>query len=129
MKINLKAVNVELTPAMRDYIEKRVTNLGKLVAKLEKKGSEARVYFEVAKVTNHHKAGFVFRAHCTIELAGTTFDMSATDERLEAAIDEVKDNLFREISKTKDRNIALYRRGAAKIKNILKGLGNFRKKS
>ena len=128
MKINLKAINIEITQTMRDYIEKRVTNLGKLISKLEEKGSEAQVYFEVSKTTNHHKSGEVFRAHCTIELGGTTFDMSATDQRLEAAIDEVKDNLFREIHQKKDRNTALYRRGAAKIKDMLKGITNFRKK-
>ena len=34
MKINLQAKNMELTPAIHDYVVQRVTNLGKFLSKI-----------------------------------------------------------------------------------------------
>lgn len=122
MKINLKATNMELTPAIHDYVIKRVTNLGRLISKIEEKGGEANINFEVAKSTNHHKSGNVFHSDCLINIKGEEFYGSADEEDLYASIDAVKENLFREISKNKDRRQTLFTRGARSIKKMLKGL-------
>ncbi|OGI76130.1 ribosomal subunit interface protein [Candidatus Nomurabacteria bacterium RIFCSPHIGHO2_02_FULL_42_19] len=122
MLINLKSTNMELTPAIHDYVIKRVTNLEKLLSKIEEKGGEVNVNFEVAKSTNHHKSGEVFHADCLINIRGEKFYSSADEEDMYAAIDRVKENLFREISKNKDRKQTLFRRGAQSVKKMLKGL-------
>jgi len=122
MKINLQAKNLELTPEINDYIIKRVTNLGRLISKIEEKGPEANIYFEISKATLHHKQGVVFHADCKINLAGEDYYGSADAEDLFAAVDEVKEILFREISKDKDRRQTLFYRGARSIKKMLKGL-------
>ncbi len=113
---------MELTEAIRDYVIKRVTNLEKLLSKMEVAGGEAVVNFEVAKNSNHHKSGNVFHADCLIKIKGDEFYGSADEEDLYAAIDAVKESLFREISKNKDRRQTLFKRGAASIKKMLKGL-------
>ncbi len=122
MQINLQGKNMELTEAIKDYILKRVTNLGKLLAGLEKKGGEAMVNFEVVKTTNHHKAGEIFHAACRINIDGRKFYSESDHEDLYGAIDEVKDSLFNEIEKNKDRKQTLFRRGAHSVKKMLKGL-------
>src|SRR3989338_7599567 len=122
MQINLQGKNIELTPVIRDYAIKRVTNLEKLLSKIETKGGEVAVAFEVAKNTKHHKSGAVFHADCLINIKGEKFYSSADEEDLYQAIDAVKENLFREISKNKDRRQTLFKRGAASIKKMLKGL-------
>ena len=122
MNINLQAKNIELTPAIHEYVMKRVTNLGKLLTKLEEKGDDVIVQFEVSKTTNHHKAGEVFRATCSIELGGKNFYSSIDEEDLCQAVDAVKENLFREISKDKDRRQTLFKRGALSVKKMMKGL-------
>ncbi len=122
MQINLKSTNMEMTPAIHDYVIKRVTNLEKLLTKIEEKGGDATVNFEVGKGTNHHKGGAVFHADCLVSIKGEKFYGSADEEDLYAAIDKVKENLFREISKNKDRRQTLFKRGAASIKKMLKGL-------
>ena len=94
MKINLQGKNIELTSAIHDYVIKRVTNLEKLLKKIEERGGEVMVRFDVAKTTNHHKAGVVFRADCSITIKGENFYASAEGEDLYSAIDEVKENLF-----------------------------------
>jgi|SRR3989338_7067953 len=122
MKINLKSTNIELTPAIHDYVIKRVTNLEKLLSNIEEEGGEVNVNFEVAKSTNHHKSGDVFHADCLINIKGEEFYSSSDKEDLYQAIDEIKEILFREIRKNKDRKQTLLKRGATSIKKMMKGL-------
>lgn len=122
MQINIKAKNMELTVAIKDYVTKRVTNLEKFLSRMEGEKGEAMVNFEVAKTTNHHKAGEVFRAECLIKVNGEEFFSSADMEDLYQAIDEVKEILYAEISKEKDKQQTLFHRGARSVKKMLKGL-------
>jgi putative sigma-54 modulation protein len=122
MKINLQAKNLEITEAIRDYVEKRVTNLGKLLSQIEDGGGEVKVNFNIAKTTNHHKSGEVFRAEASINTKYGKFFSSTDREDLYEAIDEVKENLFNEISKNKDKKQTLFKRGASSIKKMMKGL-------
>ena len=122
MQINLQAKNIELTEAIRNYALKRVTNLEKLLSGIETKGGEVKVSLEVNKSTNHHKSGPVFHADCLIKLDGKEFYTSADTDDLYAAIDEVKETLFHDIQKNKDRRQTLIVRGARSIKKMMKGL-------
>jgi putative sigma-54 modulation protein len=122
MQINLQGKNIELTEAIKDYVGKRVTNLEKLLSNLEAKKGEARVNFEVTKTTNHHKAGEIFHASCMISIDGKKFYGESDHEDLYSAIDEVKETLFNDIQKNKDRRQTLFKRGAMSVKKMLKGL-------
>ena len=122
MNINLQGKNIEVTPAIHDYVSKRVTNLSKLLSEIEEKHGEILVRFNVSKTTNHHKAGEVFEADCSITAKGVNFYSSSSREDLYQAIDEVKENLFNEIEKNKDRKQTLFKRGAASVKKMMKGL-------
>jgi putative sigma-54 modulation protein len=122
MQINLQSKNMELTEAIKDYVSKRVTNLEKLLANIETQKGEARVKFEVRKTTNHHKAGEIFHADCTIDIDGNKFYGESNHEDLYSAIDAVKEQLFNDINKNKDRRQTLFRRGASSVKKMFKGL-------
>lgn len=122
MQINLQAKNIELTPAINDYVLKRVGDLERLLKNVEEGGAEAVVRFDVAKTTNHHKGGEIFHADCSITIGGENFYSSADKEDLYAAIDAVKGSLFNEIERHKDRRQTLLYRGARSIKKMLKGL-------
>ena len=114
--------NIELTDPIKDYVSKRVTNLEKLLTRIEGAGGKVMANFEVSKSTNHHKGGYVFHADCLIKIDGKEFYGSADKEDLYEAIDSVKDSLYNEINKNKDRRQTLFRRGALSIKKMLKGL-------
>jgi len=122
MKINLQGKNIELTEAIKDYVLKRVTNLEKLLSNPESKKGEALVNFEVTKTTNHHKAGEIFHASCAISIDGKNFYGESDHEDLYSAIDEVKETLFSDIQKNKDRRQTLFKRGAMSVKKMLKGM-------
>ena len=127
MKINFQAKNMEITPAIHDYVMKKVTNLGKILDKIEQNTGEILVYFNISKTTNHHKAGEFFHADCSIETNRGNYFSSIEEEDLYAAIDAVKENLFGEISRSKDKTHTLFHRGARKIKETLKGIRDWRK--
>ncbi|OGI93908.1 ribosomal subunit interface protein [Candidatus Nomurabacteria bacterium RIFCSPLOWO2_01_FULL_40_18] len=122
MQINLLGKNIGLTEAIKDYVSKRVTNLEKLLSRIEEGGGKVMANFEVSKSTNHHKGGEVFHADCLIKIDGKEFYGSADKEDLYEAIDDVKDSLYNEISKNKGRRQTLIVRGARSIKKMLKGL-------
>ncbi len=124
MKINLQSKNMELTPAIHEYVEKRVTNLEKLLGKMEEGGSEALINFEVSQSTKHHKSGAIFHADCLVKIKGDDYYASADEEDLYAAIDKIRDTLFNEISREKDREQTLFHRGARSVKKMLKGLSD-----
>jgi ribosomal subunit interface protein len=111
-----------LTEAIKDYVSKRITNLEKLLSNIEAQKGEARVDFEVMKTTNHHKAGEIFHASCKINLDGENFYGQSDSEDLYSAIDQVKETLFNEINKNKDRKQTLFKRGATSVKKMLKGI-------
>ncbi|TAK57139.1 ribosome-associated translation inhibitor RaiA [Patescibacteria group bacterium] len=119
MQITIKATNIELTSAIRDYVNKRFNSVGKFV---QKEGTEALCRVEVGKVTNRHKKGEVFSAEARIHVRGKELYVSSEKEDLYVAIDDVKDELIRELQSTKEKKMNMMRRGGAKIKNMLKGL-------
>ena len=122
MQINLQGKGIELTESIKDYVLKKVARLEKLLSKIEAEKGEAVVNFEVVKTTNHHKAGEIFCASCIVKADGRKFYGESKNEDLYNAIDEVEKTLFNEIQKNKDRKQTLFKRGAASIKKILKGL-------
>lgn len=113
---------MELTEAIRNYVLKRVTNLEKLLSRIEEGEGRVMVNFEVSKSTNHHKSGEIFHADCLIKIDGKEFYGSADKEDLYQAIDALKDSLYNEINKNKDRSQTLLYRGARSIKKMMKGL-------
>ena len=113
---------MELTEAIYEYVEKRVTNLEKLLGKIEENGGEVSVVFEVSQSSKRHKSGDIFHADCLVKIKGEEYYASADEADLYAAVDKIKDTLVREISKDKDRTQTLLHRGARSVKKMLKGL-------
>lgn len=128
MNINIKATGIELTPAIREYAEKKVSAIEKYLDA----GIDTTAHVEVGKTTNHHKGGDVFRAE--IKINGGGVDLYAVNEKddLYAAIDLVKDELIRELQHSRGKNMKMFRRQQQAIKDALRGLPNrfkyFRKK-
>lgn len=120
MTINIKATNMELTSAINDYINKRLTGIKKFV----KNEDEMIIHVEVGKTTNHHKQGDVLKAEFNIEISGTKFYTVSEKEDLYTAIDDAQKEIIRQISQNKDRKRTLFKRGASSVKKMLKGLSD-----
>jgi ribosomal subunit interface protein len=118
MNTNIKATNMELTSAISDYVNKRLS----AIEKFTKDEEEMVAYVEVGKTTNHHKQGEVYRAEFNVEMCGDKFYSFSEKEDLYSAIDDVKDEIVRQIKTNKDRKQTLFKRGATSVKKMLKGI-------
>ena len=117
MNINIKATNMELTEAIRNYVNKRIMSFGKLL-----KESSSVINVEVGKTTRHHNKGDFFKAEINMITDGNKFYTAVEREDLYAAIDEAKENVLRELTRSKDKRMTLYKRGATSVKKMLKGI-------
>ncbi|MBK5215538.1 MAG: ribosome-associated translation inhibitor RaiA [Candidatus Pacebacteria bacterium] len=119
MNINIKATNLDLTDAIRDYINKRLSGVDKFA-----KNGKILTRVEVSKTTNHHKKGDVFRAEFFVEIMGVEYYAFSEVDDLYAAIDATKADIFRQITNKKDRKNTLFKRGSISIKKMIKGISD-----
>ena len=118
MNINTKATNLSITPAIGEYVEKKVEMLEKFFRGVE----GVLVNVEVARTTRHHKSGDIFKAEIHINANGEEYYATAETEDLYASIDKVKDEIIHELTSKRKKTLRLFRKGGTKIKNMLKGI-------
>ena len=118
MRHNIKTTDFSMTPAIKDYIEKRISHLDKFVNPDKKE--LPMCYIEIGKTTNHHKSGDLFRAEVTINIGSKSLRAEATEDDLYAALDKVSEEMSEELKSFKAKEVSLTRKDGAKIKEILK---------
>lgn len=119
MNNNIQAKGIELTPAIREYVLKRIESLEKFVPQNDQ---SVKCEFEVGKTTHHHKQGDFFRAEIKLHISGKDFYAVSEKDDLYAAIDMVRDEIVQALTTHKDKKITLFRKGASRIKDMMKGL-------
>lgn len=120
MQIIIKATNIELTSAIREHVEKKVGRLGRF---LTEGAGEALVHVEVGKPSHHHQSGEVFRAEMQLTHGPLSNRVEIFNADLYVAIDSASDDLIREATQKKDKRETLVRRGARRVKNIIRRFG------
>jgi ribosomal subunit interface protein len=116
MNIQIKATGIELTPAISSYAEKRLDSIKKYF----ETDKMPNMFVELGKESNHHKSGDIFRAEVRIGGAGQDFYAVSLTEDLYTAIDKVKDEIIREITKTKGKRETMMRKGGRMIKDAMR---------
>lgn len=104
MKINIKVINLELTPAIHEYIEIKIGSLDHLLKRFET-DNEIIVFVEIARISKHHKSGAVFCAEASFSIGKKLLRAEHSDWDIRVAVDEVKDRLQQEIKKYKEKKI------------------------
>lgn len=118
MRINITGKNMELTEAIKGYVQEKVGALTKLA---KDAGSEPLAEVEVGKTSQHHSKGEVFRTEINLSVGGMFLRAEATKDDLYASIDEAQSGMMRELRARKTKGESLFRRGAARIKRLLRG--------
>ncbi len=117
MSINIKSTLIELTPALTDYTEKRLSSITKYAE------GDCVITAEIGKTTMHHKNGDVYKAEVNVTTPlGRQYNASSEKTDLYEAIDDVRSEIIREIKGGRDRSQTLFRRGASKLKRLIKGM-------
>ena len=96
MNLDIKATNLELTPAIKQYIKTKISGLSKFLEKWEKSG-KVNIKFELARTTNHHSKGDVFYAEMNLNLGEKMLRAEHSSDDAYKAIDKVKDIMKEEV--------------------------------
>ncbi len=124
MNIKIKTTGISLTPAISEYADKRLIKISKIIG-----GDPSFICdLELAKTSNHHKNGDIFRAEIHIVGKGKDLYASAEDADLYAAIDAMRDEIVRELHASKGKRLSFIRKGGAQVKSMMKGMWPFSKK-
>lgn len=98
MTINIHARAIELTPAIKDYVEEKMQSLTKYLDSIE------HIDVEVGRAEgHHHKEDKAFECNATVKIGGEVIKIEREAEELYKAIDKVRDHLRVEISDWKKR--------------------------
>ena len=116
MHSDIKATQLELTPAIYQYIEEKTGQLEKF---LDSSDTTVHAQVEVEKTTEHHQSGDIFRAEINLRTSFGAFYADATHEDLYAALDEVKDKIAKELRRAKQKHEDSVRKGGTEGKALL----------
>ena len=104
----LHGKNLEITPAIRDFVEEKIGSLSRFLPGSADDLIEARV--EIGRPSHHHRTGFVFYAEANLKVGKKLFRAVEEHIDLRAAIDRVRDELETQIKKFKEKTNSSQRR-------------------
>lgn len=118
MRVQLKGTHTSLTPSIKVYIdEKLVRSVSKLFGNKE---SDHFLEIEFERTTRHHHKGKIWRAEANLTFGKKMIRAEAFGEDPREAIDILEEELKREVKTFKEKSTTRERRGARKIKKILR---------
>jgi ribosomal subunit interface protein len=109
------ASNMELSDALRSYVEKKFLGLTKFTVRFP---AVAECEVEIGKTT-HHQKGEVFRAEANLTIPGAVLRAEATADDPYAAIDRAKDALKAELIREQKKRRAVERKSETRWKRWL----------
>lgn len=113
--IQFKATNTNLDQGLSALVEQKFQSLGKFI------GDETDVHCAVEfEKETAHQSGAHFRVEANLTLKGKLFRAEASEESFEKAIDEVRDELDKELRRDNDKRGTLAKRGGRKLKEMLR---------
>jgi putative sigma-54 modulation protein len=101
MQIIIHSKNLDITPAIREYVEIKIGSLKRFLKRFETK-SEIIAEIEMVRTTKHHKRGDVFYAEANLHMPKKILRAEHYDSDIRIAIDEIKNKLHKEITKYKE---------------------------
>jgi ribosomal subunit interface protein len=112
--IAFKHTNTGVDSRLDGYVAEKLDTLAKYVDK-----DLAKVEVEYEKISSHRQ-GDVCRVEVNISVGRDYYHSENTKETFEAAINLVRDELEVEMDKTHKKRTSLFRKGARKIKEMMR---------
>lgn len=121
INIHIKSTNFNMTPDIEEYITSKVSLVEKFLQHYQ--NENILVECEVDRST-HHKKGEVFRVEINLSVKGKLYRSEETNIDVRTAIDIAKDQLEKQIRRSKTKRFELFEKGARAIKSILRKNNN-----
>lgn len=112
MNIQIYSKNHDLNQEIKDYIHEKIGSLAKFIDNI------IDIKVEAGKSTQHHENGDFYMVEVNIKVPGKLIRAVSERESLFLAVDEVRDELQREMNKLKGKRDSLMLRGARMWKNL-----------
>lgn len=117
MRLTLKATNIVLDDAIREYLDKRLQSLSKF---MDLEDESVLTAVELGRSTNHQNGDVCF-AEINIYRGKESWRSVAHAVTINAAIDAMRDEIAGEVNAARGKKISLMRRGGLAAKYLLKG--------
>ena len=118
MDIRIKATEYEMTPETESYISRRLESLEKLLGEA---AEVTRCEVEVGKDAGRPRHGAnMWFAEIHVKYPGGSVYARNNSESVNGAIDDVKEEVERQLRKEKRLHVRMLRRGGAIIKRLLR---------
>jgi len=113
--IQFKATNTEMIGELQDIMEMKLHSLDKYIG--DETDVKCQVEFE--KVNTQH-TGRIYRVEANFFMAGKMYRADSTKTTFEEAIDEVRNELDKELRRTRKRKVTLLKKGGRAIKKMMR---------
>lgn len=118
MNLNFKATNISVSAEAREYLDKRIQSMGKLI---DFNDPTVIIDVELGRTTRHHEKGDIFFAEINIHRGKDSFRSVVDRSDIMSAIDGMRDAIVRELTRDKGKRALFLRRGGQIAKAILRG--------
>lgn len=97
MRIDLKATNMELTTAIREYVSEKLSGLDKYFDNIQ------QIDVEVGKTSNHHNKGEIFFCEVNVSVPRKLLRYRDETDDMYKAVNSCKKGIKEEIKAYKER--------------------------
>lgn len=122
MNIIIKGIHIDVSPAVDEYIRKKSAGLEKFMEE------SSKLEVDISKSHRHQKSDDAFKVEYKAFLRGEYMQGTGEAEDVYGAIDTARDELFMGLSSKKDKKMTMWKRGGLRVKNIMKGIGGYRRR-
>jgi ribosomal subunit interface protein len=112
--ITIKRINTEPRDALENLVQQKLDSLDKYVQE-----ASALCEVEFEKLTTSQQ-GPIHRIEVNLQVDGALYRAEATEESFEKAVDEVRDELDKELRRYNKKRDTLMRRGGRTLKHLLR---------
>ncbi len=113
--ITFKTTNTQSDIDIQELTEKKLQALGKYIDT----GAKTICEVEFDKVTASEK-GQIFRVEVNLQVNGDLFRAEATKNSFEEAVDEVRNELDKELRRKRRKGMTLFKKGSRKLKEMMR---------
>lgn len=113
--IQYKSTNTEMISDLQDILELKMTSLEKYFS--DEDNIKCEVEFE--KITSQ-ASGKIYRIEINLTVSGKLFRAESTETTFEEAIDEVRNELDKELRRSKKKQHTLLKKGGRAIKRMMR---------
>jgi putative sigma-54 modulation protein len=117
MKIHISGVHIEVTDSIEEYATKKISSLARYIPHAE----DVSANVVLTKVSGHKHKGDIYKTEINIQVRGKLHHTESVKDDLYVSIGAAREDMEKELKHSSGKKEALWKRGAQKIKKIIKG--------